>query len=152
MVELEFPKYPLRFKSRENKRLVFDFVRKKYVLLQPEEWVRQHCLHYLVKDRGYPAGRMLVERELQVSGLRKRVDIAVCNPQGEIDLLVECKAPSVAITQEVFDQIARYNLRANARYLMVTNGLQHIYCRMDYASRQYVYLRELPPYPIPGET
>lgn len=151
MVELEFPKYPLRFKSRENKRLVFDFVRKKYVLLQPEEWVRQHCLHYLVKDRGYPAGRMLVERELQVSGLRKRVDIAVCNPQGEIDLLVECKAPSVAITQEVFDQIARYNLRANARYLMVTNGLQHIYCRMDYASRQYVYLRELPPYPIPGD-
>ena len=82
MVELEFPKYPLRFKSRENKRLVFDFVRKKYVLLQPEEWVRQHCLHYLVKDKGYPAGRMLVERELLVSGLRKRVDIAVCNPQG----------------------------------------------------------------------
>lgn len=152
MVELEFPKYPLRFKSRENKRLVFDFVRKKYVLLQPEEWVRQHCLHYLVKDKGYPAGRMLVERELLVSGLRKRVDIAVCNPQGEIDLLVECKAPSVAITQEVFDQIARYNMRAKARYLMVTNGLLHIFCRMDYDSQQYVYLRELPPYTPPGNT
>lgn len=151
MVELEFPKYPLRFKSRENKRLVFDFVRKKYVLLQPEEWVRQHCLHYLVRDKGYPAGRILVERELRVSGLRKRVDIAVCSPDGDIDLLVECKAPSVTLTQGVFDQIARYNLQARARYLMVTNGLLHIYCRLDYASRQYIYLRDLPPYPIPGD-
>ncbi|MBC2840479.1 type I restriction enzyme HsdR N-terminal domain-containing protein [Robiginitalea sp. SC105] len=151
MVELEFPKYPFRFKSRENKRLVFDFIRKKYVLLQPEEWVRQHCLHYLVRDRGYPAGRILVERELRVGSLRKRVDIAVCNPRGDIDLLVECKAPSVALNQEVFDQIARYNLKARSRYLMVTNGLLHIFCRMDYESERFVYLRELPPYPFPDE-
>lgn len=146
MLELDFPKYPFRFKSRENKRLVFDFVRKKYVMLQPEEWVRQHCLHFLVRDKGYPAGRILVERELMVSGLRKRVDIAVCDPSGRIELLVECKAPSVTLTQEVFDQIARYNLQADAAFLMVTNGLKHIYCRLDYQSGQYVYLRELPPY------
>lgn len=144
MIPLEFPDYPLRIKNRENKLLVFDVVRKKYVPLLPEEWVRQHCLHFLIKTKKYPAGRMLVERQLMVEGLPKRVDIAFCHPDGGIQLLVECKAPSVEINQEVFDQIARYNWQARAELLMVTNGLKHIYCRMDYSVRQYDFMPELP--------
>lgn len=144
MMDLNFPKYPFRFKSRENKLLVFDVVRKKYVVLQPEEWVRQHCLHFLIRDKGYPPGLVLVERKLQVHGLDKRLDLAVCDPRGQIEVLVECKAPDVAIDQEVFDQIARYNMQARARFLMVSNGLKHIYCRMDYEAQRYVYLEDLP--------
>jgi hypothetical protein len=149
MIPLEFPKYPLKLKSRENKMLVFDVVRKKYVPLQPEEWVRQHCLHYLIADKKYPAGRILVERQLRVEGLMKRLDIAVCRPDGSIQLLVECKAPEVDIDQNVFDQIARYNWEARAEFLMVTNGLAHFYCRMDYQRKAYEFLRELPEYKAP---
>lgn len=129
--------------------LVFDVVRKKYVPLQPEEWVRQHCLHYLIADKKYPAGRILVERQLRVEGLMKRLDIAVCRPDGSIQLLVECKAPEVDIDQNVFDQIARYNWEARAEFLMVTNGLAHFYCRMDYQRKAYEFLRELPEYKAP---
>ncbi|HSR61273.1 MAG TPA: type I restriction enzyme HsdR N-terminal domain-containing protein [Robiginitalea sp.] len=119
-------------------------VRKKYVALLPEEWVRQHCLHFLVRDKGYPPGRVLVERKLEVHGLTKRLDLAVCDAHGRIEVLVECKAPDVVINQEVFDQIARYNMEARARYLMVSNGLQHIFCQMDYQQQRYVFLEDLP--------
>lgn len=152
MMDLNFPRYPFRFKSRENKLLVFDMIRKKYVALQPEEWVRQHCLHFLVSDKGYPAGRVLVERKLEVSGLTKRLDLAVCDARGRIEVLVECKAPDVAIDQVVFDQIARYNMEAQARYLMVSNGLQHFFCRMDYRRQRYVFLEDLPPFGPGSET
>jgi len=144
MIPLNFPKYSLKIKSRENKSLVFDPVRKKYVPLNPEEWVRQHCLQFLIRDKGYPSGRTLVERQLLVEGLEKRLDIAVCHPDGSILLLVECKAPGVSIDQAVFDQIARYNWKARAAFLMVTNGLDHYFCQMDYSQKKYTFLRELP--------
>ena len=146
MISLNFPKYPLQIKSRENKLLVFDPIRKKYVPLTPEEWVRQNCLQYLITDKEYPAGRTLVERQLMVEGLEKRLDIAVCHPDGSILLLVECKAPAIAIDQGVFDQIARYNWKARADFLMVTNGLDHYYCQMDYARKKYSFLKDLPDY------
>ena len=126
--------------------LVFDIIRKKYVVLTPEEWVRQHCLHFLIEEKKYPQGRFLVERQLKVAKLDKRVDIAVCDPQGKIQLLVECKAPEVVLNQKVFDQIARYNWEARADVLMVTNGLNHFYCRMDYKNSEYLFLPELPSY------
>ena len=144
MIPLNFPKYPLRIKSRENKLLVFDPIRKKYVPLTPEEWVRQNCLHYLIIDKEYPAGRMLVERKLLVEGLEKRLDIAVCHPDGSMLLLVECKAPAIPINQGVFDQIARYNWKARADFLMVTNGRDHYYCQMDYTLKKYTFLKDLP--------
>lgn len=144
MQELNFPPYPFRFKSRENKHLVFDIIRKKYVQLQPEEWVRQHCIHYLTSDLGYPPGRILVEREIRVAGLKKRLDIAVCKPDGSIYILVECKAPEIIIDQKAFDQIARYNLMADAKYLMVTNGLRHYFCQLDTQNQSYHFLRQLP--------
>ena len=146
MVRLNFPSYAFRFKSRENKMLVFDIIRKKYVVLTPEEWVRQHSLHFLVEEKNYPAGRFLVERQLKVAALDKRVDVAVCDPEGKIQLLVECKAPEVVLNQKVFDQIARYNWEARADILMVTNGLNHFYCKMDYDKGQYLFLPELPSY------
>jgi hypothetical protein len=146
MVRLNFPNYEFRLKNRENKTLVFDIIRKKYVVLTPEEWVRQHCLHFLIDEKKYPAGRTLVERRLKVATLEKRLDIAVCDPQGKIELLVECKAPNVVLNQNVFDQIARYNWEARAEMLMVTNGVDHYYCQMDYAKGVYIFLPELPQY------
>ena len=146
MVTLNFPSYALRFKNRENKALVFDIIRKKYVQLLPEEWVRQHCIHYLIQEKKYPAGRMLVEREIRVNSLSRRVDLAVCDTDGRFLLLVECKAPDVPLNQEVFDQIARYNFPVRSACLMLTNGIQHIYCKIDYEAGKYLFLKELPDY------
>ncbi len=119
-------------------------IRKKFVVLTPEEWVRQHVVHFLLQDRKYPQSLMSVERRIQVNHLTKRYDIVIYRPDGSIFLVVECKAPQVAITQEVFDQIARYNLTLKSENLMVTNGLQHIFYQIDYYRKAYVFLRELP--------
>ena len=146
MEQLNFNRYPFTIKNRENKRYIFDVVRKKDILLTPEEWVRQHCLQYLIQEKNYPLSLINVEKKLKVYSRDKRYDIIVYTPQGEVTLLVECKAPHVAIDQDVFDQIARYNLSANSQYLMVTNGLIHIYCQMDYTAEVYHFIKDLPPY------
>ena len=146
MQPLAFPPYEFRFKNTKNKPGVFDVVRKKFVVLTPEEWVRQHCVHFLNKNLNYPLSLINVEKQLKVSGLKKRYDVVVFKTDGNIRILVECKAPSVPITQETFDQIARYNLSLEADYLMVTNGLQHYYCQLDYEQGKYNFLPELPAY------
>ncbi|WP_338733628.1 type I restriction enzyme HsdR N-terminal domain-containing protein [Mangrovimonas cancribranchiae] len=146
MQRLNFPTYSFRFKNSENKASIFDVIRKKFVVLQPEEWVRQHCVHYLMEEKQYPKSLINVEKELIVNGLKKRYDIVVFNPDGSIFLVVECKAPKVNITQDTFDQIARYNLTLNASYLMVTNGLNHYYCQMDFDNERYNFLRDIPEY------
>ena len=146
MEQLNFKHYPFTFKNRENKRYIFDVVRKKDILLTPEEWVRQHCLHYLLIDKEYPISLINIEKKLMVYGRDKRYDIIIYTPQGDVTLLVECKAPHIPINQAVFDQIARYNLSAKSQYLMVTNGLTHIYCQMDYTQQIYHYLEDLPAY------
>lgn len=148
MQELQFPTYSFRFKNNENKVSIFDPIRKKFVILQPEEWVRQHCIQYLTKDKNYPISLLNVEKELRVNDLRKRYDIVVYNSDGSIHLIVECKAPHISINQETFDQIARYNLSLNANYLMVTNGLNHYYCQMDMKAEQYNFLRDIPNYSL----
>ncbi|MDO5971523.1 type I restriction enzyme HsdR N-terminal domain-containing protein [Flavivirga aquimarina] len=146
MQELNFPKFSFRFKSSENKISIFDSIRKKFVILQPEEWVRQHCVQYLIHNKGYPKSLINVEKELIVNSLRKRYDIVIYNSNGSIHLIVECKAPKIAINQDTFDQIARYNLELNATYLMVTNGLNHYYCQMDFENERYNFLKEIPDY------
>ena len=110
MRPLNFPAYDFRFKSNENNVHIFDVIRKKFVVLQPEEWVRQHTVHYLMEGKHYPKSLINIEKQLKINSLKKRYDIVVFNSKGEIEILVECKAPEVKITQEVFDQIARYNL------------------------------------------
>jgi hypothetical protein len=144
MQRLVFPTYSFRFKNSENKVAIFDEIRKKFIILTPEEWVRQHVVQYLLQDKNYPKSYINVEKLIKINDLSKRYDIIVYQPNGEIFLLIECKAPEVTITQQTFDQIARYNLVLNAKYLMVTNGLNHYFCQMDFENEKYVFLKELP--------
>lgn len=144
MQSLNFPKYRFRVKSSENSLHIFDLIRKKFVLLQPEEWVRQHALHFLIFTKNYPQSIINVEKQLTVNNLKKRYDIVVFKPDGHIDILVECKAPEVKIDQTTFDQIAQYNLSLKANYLMVTNGMEHYYCKMDLEQEKYLFLKEIP--------
>ncbi|HEY5688463.1 MAG TPA: type I restriction enzyme HsdR N-terminal domain-containing protein [Yeosuana sp.] len=146
MQELNFPKFSFRFKNKENKISIFDVIRKRFVILQPEEWVRQHCIHYLIDYKGYPKSLINIEKELIINSLRKRYDIVVFNSDGSIHLIVECKAPAISINQNVFDQIALYNLSLNATYLMISNGINHYYCQMDFINEKYHFLKDIPEY------
>ena len=146
MQKLNFPVYPFRFKNSENKVAIFDEVRKKFILLTPEEWVRQHVVKLLLEEKKFPKSYINVEKVLKINGLTKRYDVVVFQPDGKIHLLVECKAPEVVITQSVFDQIARYNITLDAKYLMVTNGLNHYFCQINKEQEQYVFLNDLPQY------
>ena len=144
MQSLNFPKYSFRLKSSENSLYIFDGIRKKFVSLQPEEWVRQHVIHFLVFTKKYPKGYINVEKQLMVNQLKLRYDVVVYNADGSIHLLVECKAPEIKITQTTFDQIARYNYALKSDYLMVTNGLEHYCCKMDFENEKYQFLKEIP--------
>lgn len=144
MQKLNFPAYTFRFKNSENKVAIFDVIRKKFIILTPEEWVRQHTVQFLLEEKKYPKSYINVEKLIKVNDTSKRYDIAVFKPNGELFLLVECKAPEVVISQDTFDQIARYNLKLKAEYLMVTNGINHYFCKMDFEKETYVFLKELP--------
>lgn len=144
MQKLNFPTYTFRFKNSENKVAIFDEIRKKFVILTPEEWVRQNVVQFLLEEKKYPKSYINVEKVIKINGLTKRYDIVVFQPNGQLFLLVECKAPEVSISQNTFDQIARYNMVLEAEYLMVTNGLNHYFCQMDFENEKYLFLRELP--------
>jgi Type I restriction enzyme R protein N terminus (HSDR_N) len=146
MQKLNFPAYSFRFKNSENKVSIFDEIRKKFMVLTPEEWVRQHTVQFLLQEKRYPKSYINVEKLVKVNDINKRYDAVVFEPDGSIFLLVECKAPEVKITQDTFDQIARYNLKLKAKFLMVTNGLNHYFCQMDFEKEQYIFLKELPNY------
>lgn len=141
---LNFPTYTFRFKNSENNVSIFDKIRKKFILLTPEEWVRQHVVEFLLIEKKYPKSLINVEKKVNVNGMNKRYDIVVFNSDGTIFLLIECKAPEINVDQKTFDQIARYNLILNAQYLMVTNGLNHYFCEMDFENEKYSFLKELP--------
>lgn len=144
MEKLNFPTFNLLVKSKENKTFIFDSLRKKWLILSPEEWVRQNCIRYLIEFKGYPLGLIQVEKKLKVNKIEKRYDIIVYNRDGAINLIVECKRPSVPITQKTFDQIAQYNLSLNSNYLMITNGVYHYYYQMDFEQKKYIFLNDLP--------
>jgi hypothetical protein len=141
---LNFPAYPLRTRHTGTRSEVFDIVRKRWFVLTPEEWVRQHVLHYLIADKHYPASLLAVEKTITVNNLRKRCDVVAFNTQAQPLLVVECKGPEVQITQHTFDQIARYNLTLGVSLLLVTNGLQHYCCMMNHEKQEYVFLKSLP--------
>ncbi|WP_445711650.1 type I restriction enzyme HsdR N-terminal domain-containing protein [Flavobacterium sp.] len=144
MQQLNFPSYSFRFKNSENKPYIFDEIRKKFVVLTPEEWVRQHVVRYLIDNKKYSKSFINVEKLVKVNGINKRYDIVVFDSKGNIFLLIECKAPEVPISQKTFDQIAQYNLVLKASYLMVTNGLNHYFCQMDFENEKYLFLSALP--------
>ena len=146
MQELQFSSYTFRFKSNENKTLIFDIIRKKFVVLTPEEWVRQHVVHFLISEKKYPLLHIYVEKQLKLNDTIKRYDVVVFNADGSIYIIIECKAPSIKINQKTFDQIARYNFVLKADYLMITNGLDHYYCKMDFNNEKYDFLKDIPKY------
>ena len=126
MQKLNLPNYTFKLKSNEKHTLIFDDIRKKNVVLTPEEWVRQHFVQYLIQEKNYPISLIALEKQLTINNRKKRTDILIFSPNGTPDIIVECKAPQIKINQDTFDQIARYNLKLNANFLIVTNGLQHI--------------------------
>lgn len=130
MTKVEFSKYNLRIEERDGQQLVFDEVRKKWVPLTSEEWVRQHILHYLVHDKGYPQSLIAVERGIELNGLAKRCDVVVFTNDGTPRMIVECKASEEPLNLKVFEQIARYNLKLKVDYLWVTNGSYNFCCRL----------------------
>ena len=145
--KLNFSKeFDFQFRQDKDKFFIYDVLRKKYLLLTPEEWVRQHVVQFLMQEKKYPKSLINVEKVLKINGLRKRYDVVVFNSDGSIFILIECKAPEIKITQATFDQIARYNMTMNAQFLMVTNGLNHYFCQMDYENEKYTFLENLPNY------
>lgn len=150
--ELNFSNYEFRLRENAGKREVFDPVRRKFVALTPEEWVRQHVIRFLNEDRKYPLSLIHVEGGLEINNLKKRFDILVYNNLGKPELLVECKAPSVKISQAVFDQAARYNLAFNVRLLFVSNGIDHYCCQIDFDSNNITFLNSIPLYTPHSQT
>ncbi|MFC2103977.1 type I restriction enzyme HsdR N-terminal domain-containing protein [Bacteroidota bacterium] len=144
MVRLNLPTYSFNIKLIEQRKYIFDFIRKKFVILTPEEWVRQNFLRYLVDEKKYPASLIAVEKEFKINKLPKRGDAVVYNRKGEPFLILEFKAPEVKVDQKVFDQIARYNMKYKVDYLFVSNGMEHFCCKIDYKINKYVFLKEVP--------
>lgn len=136
---LNFPNYQFRVKQENGNRYIFDVVRKKFITLTPEEWVRQHLISYLITDLNLPIGLIGVEVSFSFNSINHRADVVVYNRKGEPILLAECKAPNVEITNEVVDQICRYNYALNAEYLLVTNGLNHLILRLS-EGKEWVFL------------
>jgi hypothetical protein len=146
MRKLNLPAYEFRYRTEGGIRKVLDVYRKRYVALTPEEEVRQRFARYLVEEKGFPASLVMTEYPLKLNTLSKRCDVLVHKPAGTPAVLVECKAPEVKITQAVFDQAARYNLVFRVRYLMVTNGMKHYCCEIDFDTEKVRFLNAIPSY------
>ena len=147
MTPLNFPQhFDFDIRDTEGKDYIFDPLRRKYVRLTPEEWVRQHLVTYLIQDLGYPSGRTAIESGFTHQGALHRADVIVHNRQGKPVLMAECKAPDIKLSQNAFDQIARYNTSVRANYLIVTNGLTHYCYKLDRAEKSYRFLEKLPRY------
>lgn len=143
---LNLPPYPFKISDQNGTLWLFDEIRKKDVVLTPEEWVRQHFVQYLIKQKNYPRSLIKLEGGLKLNGNAKRSDIVIFNNKGQKILLVECKAPSVKVTQQVFDQVARYNWVHRVPFIAVTNGLNHYYCKIDFENQRYDFIPELDVY------
>ena len=146
MQQLNLPEYTFRIKTEDGKTMIFDAIRRKFVALTPEEWVRQNFIEYLKTEKNYPASLMAVEKQIIINQLQRRFDLLVYSRTHQPCLIAEFKAPDVKITQEVFDQVVRYNMALKVAGIIVSNGLQHFACKMDYANNTYSYLREIPGY------
>ncbi|MEK7253156.1 MAG: type I restriction enzyme HsdR N-terminal domain-containing protein, partial [Bacteroidota bacterium] len=149
LISIDFLQFKdrLRFKTSGEQRLLFDPLRRRYFVQTPEETVRQLVLTYLLQEKGYQKNRIAIEKWLKVNGLPKRFDLLIYDPDLSPLLLVECKAPQVAISEATFRQIAMYNLPLQAQYLLVTNGIQTYCCQMDYPRQSYQFLQEVPAFP-----
>lgn len=143
MLQLEFPNYTFKIKNNGNGDYIFDEIRKKYIKLTKEEWVRQNCVKFLINEKNFPSVLINIEKTIKINKLSKRYDIVVYKPDGGIKLLVECKSPEIKINQKTFDQIAVYNMNLKSDQLMVTNGLEHYYCEINYENKCYTFLKDI---------
>ena len=143
MLKLNFPNFEFKLKNRDNKTYIFDIIRKKFILLTPEEWVRQHVVSYLI-NHGVSKNHIGVEKKIIVNKLTKRFDVVVFKRDGSVKLLVECKAPNIRTDQKVFDQTSIYNKNLNSEFMMITNGLVHYFFKVDNSSKTYNFIKDFP--------
>ena len=143
MLQLDFPNYTFKIKNSGNGDYIFDEIRKKYIKLTKEEWVRQNCVKFLINEKNFPSILINIEKTIKINKINKRYDIVVYKPDGRIKLLVECKSPEIKINQKTFDQIAVYNMNLKSEQLMVTNGLEHYYCEVNYEKKCYTFLKDI---------
>lgn len=146
MIQLNLPDYPIRLSGTQEHPTIFDILRRKYVALTPEEWVRQHFIHFLINQKNYPATLLANEIKLRVGNKTLRADSVLYDRELRPRMIVEYKAPHIPITQKVFDQISTYNMLLHVDYLVVSNGLQHYCCKMDYDNQKYLFLEDIPDY------
>lgn len=146
MYELNLPKFKIQLGGTREKPEIFDFLRRRYVKLTPEEWVRQHFVHWLVEQKGYPKGLLGNEIELRVADKKLRCDSVLYDQQTRPMMIIEYKAPTIPLSQKVFDQISAYNLLLHVDYLVISNGMEHYCCRMNYENNSYDFLQDIPDY------
>jgi hypothetical protein len=146
MEQLNLPTYSIKLKEEGGGQLIFDSIRRKYLVLTPEEWVRQNFIQYLIQEKDYPQSLIVIEKGLKLNELQKRADVLIYDKFGNPLLLIECKAAKVKINQETFEQIARYNQVFKVPYLIVTNGLNHYCCKVDFDKNNFEFLKEIPSY------
>lgn len=146
MQKLKLPAFDIKIVQREGKNYVLDVIRRRYVALTPEEWVRQHFIHYLLQYKKYPQALMANEVQLNLNGTKKRCDTVLYKRDLTAHMIIEYKAPHIAISQAVFNQIIRYNIVLHVNYLIVSNGIEHYCCRVDYNNNKCTFLPEIPDY------
>ena len=144
--ELNLPQYSFKITGDDKSEMIFDPVRKKYVKLTPEEWVRQNFIQYLIRQGKYPPGLIGVEVLFHMNSLKRRVDILIHDRAGSPVMIVECKSPEVLLNDKVFDQIVCYNMEFRVPYIIVTNGLDHYICKIDHENKSYEFLNVIPLY------
>ena len=146
MTRLNLPSFPIRLAGTQEKPKVFDILRSKYVALTPEEWVRQHFVNYLIQHKQYPAAYLANEVNLKIGGKVSRADTVLYDQQLRPLMIIEYKAPHIAISQKIFNQLFAYNLQLHATYLVVSNGLRHYCCMLTHDHEKYVFLDDIPEY------
>ena len=146
MIKLNLPSFDIKLRGTKERPMIFDILRKKYIALTPEEWVRQHFIHFLIEHKGYPSTLLANEIQLTIGDKTLRADSILYTRELKPRMIIEYKAPHIPITQKVFDQIFTYNIILHVDYLIVSNGLQHYICKMYYESKKYIFLEDIPSY------
>ena len=146
MAQLNLPAAELKIRKQNGKNYIFDRLRKQWVRLTPEEFVRQQFVSFLIEHKSYPSGRMANEIEIVLGNVKKRCDTVLYDNYLHPLMIIEYKAPSVAISQKTFDQIAHYNLALQVPWLIVSNGIRHFCCRLDKEKKEYAFVNEIPEY------
>ncbi len=146
MLSLNLPAFDIKIAQKEGKNIIFDVLRRRYVALTPEEWVRQHFVHFLIAQKGYPPALMANEVQIKLNGTVKRCDTVLYRRDLTPRMIIEYKAPDIPINQSVFNQVTRYNMAMRVDYLIVSNGIKHYCCRMNYEQNTYAFLSDIPEY------